>query len=196
MALILTLGGFIFYNTDVLNARGAASERVERSAEYERRYGRYERIPQPRLTITNLHVEIYPQLGTAAIRGAYSVVNRSGVAIDSIHLATLADVETGPVTFDRPASLVAMDEDLGHRIYALEKPLQPGESLRLNFEVRHESHGFRNSGDDAFVVANGSYFTNGHWLPAIGYQRIASSGMPPLAKNMSSRRAPRFLLSR
>ncbi|PLS82909.1 MAG: hypothetical protein CYG59_02705, partial [Chloroflexi bacterium] len=41
VGLILTLGGFIFYNTNVLNEYFTASDIVERRAEYERRYGRY-----------------------------------------------------------------------------------------------------------------------------------------------------------
>jgi hypothetical protein len=48
--------------------------------------------------------------------------------------------------------------------------LRPGETLQLTFEVHFEPHGFSNSGVDAFVVANGTYFTNLNWLPAIGYQ--------------------------
>ncbi len=64
-----------------------------------------------------------------------------------------------------------MDADRGYRIYALERPLQPGDSLRLDFAVRIEPRGFRNEGVDASVVANGSYFTTGNWFPAIGYQR-------------------------
>ena len=171
--LILTLGGFIFYNTNVLNKYRTASEWMERRAEYERRYGRYEGIPQPLLTRTNLHVEIYPERRQAEIRGTYRLVNSSAVAIDSIHLATSLDVETGAVTFDRPAVPVLLDEDLGHRIYALERPLQPGDSLQLDFEVRFEPRGFRHDGVlpvGAAVVANGTYFTNQDWLPAIGYQ--------------------------
>ena len=45
--LILALGGFIFYNTNVLNEYLTASDMAERRAEYERRYGRYAGIPQP-----------------------------------------------------------------------------------------------------------------------------------------------------
>ena len=41
-ALVLTSGGFIFYNTNVLNAYRTASDGVARRAEYERRYGQYE----------------------------------------------------------------------------------------------------------------------------------------------------------
>jgi hypothetical protein len=130
VGLILASGGFIFYNTNVLNEYATASDRMERRVEYERRYGRYRGIPQPRLTGTSLHVEIYPGQRKAEIRGTYLLVNSIAVSIDSIHLATASEVKTA-VTLDRPAALVLADEDLGHRIYALDTPLQPGDSLRL-----------------------------------------------------------------
>ncbi len=169
VGLILTLGGFIFYNTNVLNGYATASDVVEKRAEYERRYGRYDGIPQPRLTGTRLHVEIFPERREVEIRGTYRLVNSSAVAIDSIHLATVRAVETGAVAFDRPAALV-LAEDFGHRIYALKRPLEPGDSLRLDFTVQFKPQGFRESGVDASVAANGTHFTNGDWLPAIGYQ--------------------------
>ncbi|HEV2146238.1 MAG TPA: ABC transporter permease [Longimicrobiaceae bacterium] len=168
--LVLTLGGFIFYNTNVLNEYRTASQVRERRAEYERRYARYADVPQPRLAAANLHVEIHPDQRKADIRGTYRLVNRGAMPIDSIHLATAPGVETGAVAFDRPAARVLADEELGHGIYALETPLQPGDSLRLHFEVRFAPRGFRSSGIDASVVANGTYFTNHDWLPAIGYQ--------------------------
>jgi hypothetical protein len=171
VALIVTLGGLIFYNTNSLNRYRTASEETERRAGYERRYGKYAGVAQPTLASTNLRIEIYPDRREAEIRGAYVVANTTSAAIDSIHLTTVPGVETGAVSLDRPASPVLMDDDLGYRIYALEKPLQPGDSLHLNFGVHIAPHGFRNHGADAFVVRNGSHFTNLDWLPAIGYQR-------------------------
>jgi hypothetical protein len=169
VALILTLGGFIFYNTNLLNR--AASQRVECNAEYERRYGKYAGVAQPSLTSTSLHVEIYPERREVEIRGTYVLANTSSVAIDSIHVATVPGVETGPISEDRPAETVLADDDLGYHIYALKKPLQPGDSLQLRFEVHAAPHGFPNNDVDASVVPNGTYFTNQNWLPAIGYQR-------------------------
>jgi len=170
--LVLALGGFIFYNTNVLNEYRTASGVAELRAEYERRYGRYEGIPQPRLAGTRLRVEIYPGRRAVGIRGTYHLVNRTGAAIDSIHLAPAFGVETGAVSFDRPARRVLVDEERRHRIYALQAPLQPGDSLRLGFEVRVEPRGFRNSGADAVIAATESstYFRSQDWLPAIGYQ--------------------------
>lgn len=170
LGLILALGGFIFYNTNILNKYQTASGVMERSAEYERRYGQYENSPQPRLNGTNLHVEIYPERRAADIRGTYRLVNKSPEAINSIHLATASEVETGEISFDRPATLTLADEELNHRIYTLSESLQPGDSLNLNFDVHYKSQGSRNSGAEFPVTANGSYFKNLNWLPAIGYQ--------------------------
>ena len=173
MGLILTTGGFIFYNTNVLHEPVTAAEGVERRAEYERRYGRYEGIPQPRLTGVDLRVEIYPERRTGEIRGNYHLVNRGTMAMDSVHVAIVPEVETGGMTFDRPAAQALADDDLGHRIYRLETPLQPGDSVQLGFELRVEPRGFRRSGvqpGEVAVAANGTFFMNQDWMPAIGYQ--------------------------
>ena len=174
VGLILIFGGFIFYNTNVLNAYETATDQAERTAEYQRRYERYASVPQPRLTGVNLHVEIYPKRRAAEIRGTYRLVNNSAVAMDAIHVATVQEIETRTLAFDRPATQVLADTDFGYRIYDLEESLQPGDSLQLNFDVHYKLRGFRNSGADTSVVANGSYFKNGDWLPTIGYR--ANSG--------------------
>lgn len=178
-ALITAFGGFIFYNTNVLNAYDSASEIAARRAEYERRYGRYEGAPQPRIVGANLRVEIYPERREAEIRGGYRLVNKSGFAIDAIHLALGSGVDTGPMEFDRPAKLALDDQRLGHRIYQLETPILPGDSLGLSFDVRFKPRGFTNSGIDPAVAANGTFFEGQKWLPAMGYQpsrAIAGAG--------------------
>jgi hypothetical protein len=175
VGLILGLGGFIFHNTNVLNEHITSDELVRRRAEYERLYGKYEGIPQPRRTATKLRVEMHPGRRAATISGSYRLVNRDDVPIESVHLEPAFYVDTR-VTFDRAARMVVADERLGHSIYALEEPLQPGDSLTLGFDVEYEPRGFRNSGPRASgagiaVLENGSYLTSGA-LPVIGYQPL------------------------
>ena len=172
VALILSLGGFIFYNTNVLNEYITEDEMVVRRADYERLYGKYEGRPQPQRTATNLRIEIYPNHRAATMRGSYRLVNRAAVPIDSIHLEP-AFVKT-EVAFDRGVKRVVTDEKLGVHIYALDQPLQPGDSMTLNFDVQLEPRGFRNGGFRASgagrgIVENGTYLTNAA-LPIIGYQ--------------------------
>jgi hypothetical protein len=169
--LIIVLGSFIFYNTNVLNQYQTGSAINERQAEYERRYGRYRNTPQPQLTATKLHVEIYPDRQQAVIVATYTLVNKDTVAIDSIHIGSVSGVEPVQVTFNRHAAGVLADTKRSHYIYALERPLRPGDSLQLTFAVNLKQRGFRHSSSSALVVEGGTYFTNFDVLPTIGYQR-------------------------
>ncbi|AYA35997.1 hypothetical protein D3Y59_02350 [Hymenobacter oligotrophus] len=170
--LVLGLGGFIFYNTNVLNEHTTAADENEHRAEYERRYARYGNRPQPQLASTKLQVELYPERQAVTIRGSYRLVNRSAVAIDTIHLATARGAETSAVSFGRPAKQVLADEPHGHRMYALQQPLQPGDSLQLSFRIDGKPKGFGNNGSKALVEANGTYLMSQDVLPAIGYQPL------------------------
>jgi ABC-type transport system involved in multi-copper enzyme maturation permease subunit len=171
-ALVLALGGFVFYNTNVLNRYVDASDVAERRAEYERRYGRYASIAQPQLTAARLRVDIHPARRAVDVRGTYRLVNGTAQPIDSIHVATaVGSVETRAVTFDRAATLATDDARHGYRIYALARPLAPGDTLRLDFAVHVAPRGFGNHGVDPSLAAAGGAFTNASWFPFVGYQR-------------------------
>ncbi|CCH52853.1 hypothetical protein BN8_01888 [Fibrisoma limi BUZ 3] len=173
VGLVLILGGYIFYNTNGLNEYVTDDDVVQRRADYERLYGKYEGIPQPTRVATTLQIEIYPDQNRATIRGRYRLVNRSAVPIGAVHLEPAFYVRTR-MSFDRSANVVVADDKLGHFIYALDKPLQPGDSLTLHFDVEFEPRGFRNSGlrtnaAGQAILENGTYIT-GDALPIIGYQ--------------------------
>jgi murein DD-endopeptidase MepM/ murein hydrolase activator NlpD len=168
-ALILALGGFVFYNTDVLNDNPSRSEEGRPQAEYERRYGRFVDAPQPVIVAADLRLELHPDEPAVDMRGTYRLVNRTGVAIDSIHVVIATDIDTRSISFDRAAKAVVADEETGYRIFALEQALRPGDSLRLSFDAALRPRGFRSKGIQTAVVGNGTYFDR-RLLPFIGYQ--------------------------
>lgn len=178
--LIITLvGGFVFYNTNVLNRYRSSFEEEALLARYERRYGKYEQLPQPALTGTKLYIEIHPERRKVDIRGTYQLANRGKVAIDTIHMLTHPEVETRATSFDEePARLAEADRESGHQIYRLARPLRPGETVRMNFEVHFAPRGFPNRGGNTAVTRNATYLehmpydspSERRWLPLIGYQ--------------------------
>jgi ABC-2 type transport system permease protein len=170
IALILLLGGFIFYNTNVLNDY-RMSEASARQAAYEERYSRFKDAPQPTIETAGLRVEIYPDEHAVDLRGSYRLVNKTTAPIDSVHVYVRPEVETRSIAFDRSARPVLMDEDVGYRIYTLERALNPGESLLLLFDVAFRPRGFPNRGIQTEVVENGAYFGRNR-LPFIGYQPL------------------------
>jgi ABC-type transport system involved in multi-copper enzyme maturation permease subunit len=171
IVLILLLGGFIFYNTNVLNEYSPGDQAGLPQAEYEKRYKRFDGAPQPNIIGADLRVEIYPENRSADLRGTYRLVNRAGVAIDSVHVYTVPDVQVRSISFDRASRPVVTDQETGYQIHALERALQPGDSLQLAFDVRYHPRGFPNSGIPTEVVNNGTHFDR-RKLPFIGYQSL------------------------
>ncbi|MBV9774738.1 MAG: hypothetical protein JO040_12350, partial [Gemmatimonadetes bacterium] len=168
-ALIVTLGGFVFYNTNVLNDYDDPDEVAAHRAEYERRYKRFEDAPEPSLVAARMRVELYPAERAAEIRGTFRLVNRTARPIDSLHVLPSPDVETRALRFDRAARLVVDDGALRYRVYALDRPLAPGDSLSMSFRVASHPRGFRNAGAPTEITRNGAYIDR-RWLPALGYR--------------------------
>jgi hypothetical protein len=172
VVLILALGAFIFYNTNVLNAYLPPQKAGLPQAEYERRYARYKDLPQPVIAAAELRFEIYPDTPAVDMRGSYRLVNQTGAPIRSVHVETPSggDYEVRSMKFDRGAKAEVVDPEHGYRIFVLERALAPGESMQFSFDAAFRSRGFRHGGGQTNVVRNGSYFDRG-LLPFIGYQQ-------------------------
>ena len=171
VALIFVFGGFVFYNTNIVNEYVPLPSMGVSQAEYEKRYSRYEHVAQPTIERAELRVEIHPDEPAVEIAGAFRLVNRTDVPIDSLHVVLDPDVDARSISPDRDAERVLFDDEVGYRIYALERALEPGESMRLEFEVAYLPRGFPNSDVQTDVVENGTNF-NRTLMPFIGYQPL------------------------
>jgi ABC-type transport system involved in multi-copper enzyme maturation permease subunit len=166
--LIVGLGGFVFYNTNILNDYRTSYQSEEARARYERMYKRFENAPQPRIVGVKVDAEIYPERGDITFAGRLRLRNRTAVEIDSVIVELPTRVEIRKVGFTRPATRVLSDEESGFYIYRLARPLQPGDSVGLDFDLAYLNHGFTNGSPNTSVVENGT-FVNNTLLPAIGY---------------------------
>lgn len=167
--LVTGLGGFVFYNTNVLNEYRSADEVIEQRVAYERRYKRFEHVTAPSLVAANTRVELYPAERRAELHGTFTLVNRTTQPIDSLHVGTSTDVATRTLSFSRATSLVVDDSVLHYRIYALARALAPGDSIAMTFDVTFHPQGFRNEGTPTALTPNGAYIDRS-WLPSLGYR--------------------------
>jgi ABC-2 type transport system permease protein len=166
---VLATGGFVFYNTHILNEYRSRDEQADTLADYERLYKRYETLPQPLIRKVALQIELYPERRSAELRGTYSLHNDAKTPIDSVHVLLRREVNERSLAFDRPARLVSKDDVRRYRIYRLERPLEPGGTMALRFHLAFMPRGFSNDGAAAQVVGNGTYFDRS-WMPVLGYQ--------------------------
>jgi len=173
MTLVLSLvafvglGGWIFYNTNIINRYVPGDLKNERGASYERLYRPYKDLPQPRIVDVKIDMDIYPHERHVDVRGHYQLVNRTSTAIRDLHMRLPIYMELVDVKF--PAHSVVTDDRIhGYTIYRLAQPLAPGSSMDFDFTLRYLSRGFRNTADDTRVVDNGTFLDSSNF-PHFGY---------------------------
>lgn len=160
----LSMGTWIYYVNNVENENLSSKELEKRLADWEKNYGKFENIAQPRIVDVNVDLDIYPESRDFEARGKYILVNKTDVAIDSIHID-----HGGFITefgFEKPSELVLEDDSMNYDIYQLAEALQPGDSVVFTFNISNEPNGiFRNNSP---IRANGT-FVNNSLFPRIGY---------------------------
>jgi ABC-2 type transport system permease protein len=183
--LIAGIGGFIFYNTNVLNEFVPQHRQGATQAEYERRYSRFRDLPQPVITGATLRFELYPETPALDMSGSYALVNKTTTPIRTIHIETPngRDYEVRSMSFDRTTKPELLDSKHGYRIFALERALAPGESTKLTFEVSYRPRGFQHGGGSTSLVRNGTYVDR-RLLPFIGYQPVFEVSDPASRKRL------------
>jgi len=166
-ALAIATGAWFFYNAHVLNVYRTAKQNRTRQAEYERRYKKFEKFPQPKITAVDVDVNIYPERRSFDAKGYYLLANRADTPIDEIHL-TETQESIDDIKFDRPFHNTLRDKTYYYEIYKLDQPLQPGETMRMDFRSSRTTSGFKDGGERAELAYNGTFFDR-DYFPTIGY---------------------------
>jgi ABC-2 type transport system permease protein len=171
------IGGWIFYNTNVVNEYLPSDVLLDRQARFEREYRKYKDLPQPHITDVYADVDIFPAERRVAIRGRYQLLNETAASIRDLHVTLLPGAELR-VTSLASAKLVSDDREAGYRIYRLSEPLPPGGRLELKFEVERAERGFTNTGMPpsggggdvrSRLNYNGTFFNSSDLFPHLGY---------------------------
>ncbi len=77
-------GGWIYYNTNILNHYQTPSAIMDDQADYERRYAIYKDLPEPSPVDVAMEVDLYPQERRLISRGVMTLQNMHDVALDKL----------------------------------------------------------------------------------------------------------------
>ncbi|MBX6362866.1 MAG: ABC transporter permease subunit [Gemmatimonadetes bacterium] len=166
----LACGGFVFYNTNVLNVYRTSKEQKKLQASYETSYRRFRALPQPRLVDVKVRADLVPERRSFRIAGVQTFVNKTSRAIDTLFVDTDPDLTVDSLHWSRPARVVGGDTVVGVRLVRLASPLQPGDTLRLAYGIHYDARGFPNANPNNRIVANGTFLDVGV-VPRLGYNR-------------------------
>lgn len=164
LVIFLSLGSYIYYVDNIKYERQSSKEQEASQAEWEKTYGKFKGIPQPRITASYVEMDIYPKQRNLAVTGRYTLVNKTDVFIDSIHVDHGSLVSE--FSFSEPFERVLEDTVYNYDIFALMNPLAPGDSIGFEFSIYNKANEWLRNNSP--VLANGTFLNNGI-LPRIGY---------------------------
>jgi len=167
----ILLGGYIFYNTNILNKHWTNSEKTAFRVNYEKTLKKFEYLPQPKIVAVNLNLELYPKSRDYIAEGFYILKNTTDTAIEEIHIQKLleSNIVLEDVTFEGGATTDNKYLEFFYYNYKLKQPLQSGDSIKMSFKQLFTTKGFE-QGRSTSIVNNGTFFNNNDF-PTLGYTR-------------------------
>ncbi|WP_276392206.1 ABC transporter permease/M1 family aminopeptidase [Eudoraea chungangensis] len=170
--LFITIGSFIFYNTNVLNTYWTNSKATDFKAAYEKELKPLEYIPQPKIVDVNLQVELYPKTRDYTIKGYYILKNTTTENIKSIHIQKLLEenVALDTISFEVGFTTDNKYEKFDYSIFILNTALKPGDTIKMDFKQSFTTKGFESGNSNVNINYNGTFFNNTD-LPTIGYNK-------------------------
>lgn len=199
----LLLGGWIYYNTTMLNAGAARGEGVAQLVAYEQTYGNL-RDAQPKITAINLQGDLYPDEDSRfAVKGTYTLENQTQQPIDTILIQVPRAIQMNQLAMaGAPEGQPIEHPALQGYAFTLPTPLPPGGTVEASFDlVRLSPAGFANDPGSSLskYLANGANFGSNEFLPQVGFNdRLRflispeireQAGLPPIAPEAEQARA-------
>ena len=167
-ATVVGTGGFVYYNTHILNTFLTTDDLEELSVEYEKQYRQYANLPMPRTTDVKIDVDIYPYKRRVEARSTQVLENKTSEAISTVHMVFPPLTEVVSVKL-AGATLASTDEDFNYHIFDLATPMQPGDKRVLEFETLMQQRGFTHARNSLTLVRNGTFINNSEFAPYIGF---------------------------
>lgn len=168
LAVFIVSGGFIYYHTNLNHPYRSSSATIVFKAGYEKKYKRYSDLPLPTITTVKTNVELFPGKRYYKVKGWYQMVNKNQSAIEKVLVHINEEVSLDDIEIDQ-LKPIERDEKFGHYWFKLDKPLQPGAQLNMEFSFKVGKQGFEKFNKENYIVKGGSYIELEKYLPAFGY---------------------------
>lgn len=170
LVVAIATGGWILFNTNVLNANTTREEVLDWQADYERTYGQFEDVPQPRVAAVDVRLDLFPEERRYRLAGSYTLANDTPSAIATVFVAVRREASVESVSLEG-GELAPIDARFGMYRFELAAPLEPCARVRLDFNLEVARRGFVDGPPDPSIVENGSLLMSFRSFPTIGYRK-------------------------
>ena len=170
LAVFVACGVYIYINTNVWNPYRTALGDDAWTADYEKKFLKYETLPVPKISQVTLAIQIWPHQMRAEAQGSYAIQNRTAAPLSVVHVRFQRDAVIKSLAIEG-AHLQSDFAGFNYRIYRFDTPMQPGETRRLTFASSYGQRGFKNSKDITDVMDNGTFLHDYQVAPQLGMVR-------------------------
>jgi len=170
VVIFIICGGFVYYNTKILNHYDSTKEQENKQVAYEKKYKKFEHLIQPRFYKFNYAIDLMPYERSMTARIEAWARNISDKPISELHF-TMPQLTDSVKIAIAGSKMKLRDNRLMYRIFSLDKPLKPGDSIKVNIDLWKIQKGFENEVSFTQLTQNGTFFNNMDLLPTFGYNR-------------------------
>lgn len=167
-AAFALVGGFIYYNTNVLNNYQSEYLQLANRADAEKRFSAAQYWPQLSMTDVTLSVDLYPEQLQVTTSGTYQLINNTTESISKILLHVAPHLNAKKLQIEG-ATLDESYPELGYYVFESDQGYQPGQQVALSFITDWQRKGFKNNGESIRLLENGSFFRPTDLMPQLGY---------------------------
>jgi ABC-2 type transport system permease protein len=188
--VFIGIGGVIFYNIKVVNKMTSNKELEIMQSKFEKKYKHFQKTKQPRIISSYVEVDLFPNDLGAKFKGFYFLKNKHTAAIDTLIINYNNNVEIKSLKLSVASKEIIHDKDYFFNVYKLEKSLQFGDSIKLDYEIDYFQKGWFSNDQKTDIVYNGT-FINNSLLPSIGYNDGLELGENEARKKFDLKPKPR-----
>lgn len=174
LSLFVGMGGYLFYQTTVVNQYMTPEDTQDQLADYEKRYKQYEVLPQLSPVSVKGEFNIFPEDRRIEARVAMRWQNRSAEPVSRMLVSLPNHTDPATIKFDIPgASFGDIDPDMPVGWLSFATPVAPGAEVSGEISLIRDTNGIAETNHDWAVVENGTFIDNLSLLPVFGYQSEA-----------------------
>ncbi|MEO0471292.1 MAG: M1 family aminopeptidase [Bacteroidota bacterium] len=175
LLLSVCVSGFYIWQGEQKIVSFTSNDQKAGAAAYQELFGRFQDAPQPRIASLDLALDFYPSENRFSATGSYQLINQTTIPIDTLLIRSGFDEESS-IDIQANNHLIIVLPEMKSSLYALQKPLLPGDSIQMNFSIQSIANSLFQRNNN--ILHNASFIIS-DILPRIGFNpKLRTREMP------------------
>ena len=167
---LLSISGGLYLHHSIKTERPimSVSERAKWRANYEKHYKHWSDAAQPSVSALKTQLDIYPDDGFAVFDVSMTLTNHTKQPIKTVLVGGYGAVRYSSIKM-KGAALIEHDVPINQYIFALDKPLMPGDNTELRVNITHQRRKLWPAKPHHIIRPQFTYLRGVPMLPKVGF---------------------------